>query len=266
MQQIFDRTKLKTKKNLLCNKTTYQDFLLKNIINQILPIAFDILDNESPKILILGSHSGQILDYIKSHKPKLADNIIQTNTSYNMSTLSPNNVIADEEFIPFKSNTFDAVISIGNLHWVNDLDATFSQIFQILKPNGLFLSNLFGPKTLSELRHSLALSESPAVPRVSPFITLKDAGSLLQNNKFSHIITDTNTLSIKYSSPLTLMKDLINMAETNSLYYNFKPPKSPSLISKTIENYRKLFTHQDGKSVLASIEIITLIAKKTPLK
>ena len=38
-------------------------------------------------------------------------------------------VIVDEEFLPFPSNTFDLVISSGNLHWVNDLPAAFKEVY-----------------------------------------------------------------------------------------------------------------------------------------
>lgn len=30
-------------------------------------------------------------------------------------------VLADEEYLPFQPNTFDAVLSSMSLHWVNDL-------------------------------------------------------------------------------------------------------------------------------------------------
>ena len=65
-------------------------------------------------------------------------------------------LVADEEAIPFASETFDLVMSVLSLHWVNDLPGTLTQIRAALKPDGLFLAALLGGETLKELRGALA--------------------------------------------------------------------------------------------------------------
>lgn len=42
-------------------------------------------------------------------------------------------LIVDEEFLPFPREHFDLIMSSLNLHWVNDLTSTFTQV-QMLAP------------------------------------------------------------------------------------------------------------------------------------
>ncbi len=59
---------------------------------------------------------------------------------------------ADEEQLPFPSHKFDLVLSSMSLHWLNDLPGVFSQVKNVLKPDGLFVAALLGGNTLKELR------------------------------------------------------------------------------------------------------------------
>lgn len=58
--------------------------------------------------------------------------------------VKPIRICASEEHLPFADKTFDMVLSNCQLHWVNDLPGTFSQIRKILKDDGLFLGAMFG--------------------------------------------------------------------------------------------------------------------------
>lgn len=60
--------------------------------------------------------------------------------------------IVDEEHLPFEENSIDCIISIGSLHWTNDLPGALVQIRRALKPDGVFLGALSGGDTLFELR------------------------------------------------------------------------------------------------------------------
>ena len=98
-------------------------------------------------------------------------------------------VAADEEALPFAPASFDLVISLLNLHWVNDLPGALLQVRQALKPDGLFLAAMFGGETLKELRRAIAdaeiENEGGLSPRISPFADVRDAGNLLQRAGFT---------------------------------------------------------------------------------
>ena len=61
-------------------------------------------------------------------------------------------LLADEEYLPFKENCFDLVVSSLSLHWVNNLQSCLSQIKYCLKEDGVFIGSVFGGDTLKELR------------------------------------------------------------------------------------------------------------------
>lgn len=93
------------------------------------------------------------------------------------------NIVADEEFLPFRPDSLDLVVSSLSLHWVNDIPGAFRQIHDALKNDGAFIAALFGGDTLFELRCSLQLSELEReggfAPHISPFAEVRDIGSQL---------------------------------------------------------------------------------------
>lgn len=56
---------------------------------------------------------------------ELSDKQRQQHKKYN---LTVQNMVLDDEFIPFDENTFDLVISSMSMHWINDLPSSFTQI------------------------------------------------------------------------------------------------------------------------------------------
>ncbi|XP_052383425.1 arginine-hydroxylase NDUFAF5, mitochondrial-like isoform X1 [Oncorhynchus keta] len=94
-------------------------------------------------------------------------------------------VMCDEEFLPFKENTFDLVVSSLSLHWINDLPGALGQITDslVLKPDVLFMGAMVGAETLYKLCCSLQLAELEREggfsPHVSPYMAVTDLGNLL---------------------------------------------------------------------------------------
>ncbi|AWP05079.1 Methyltransf 11 multi-domain protein [Scophthalmus maximus] len=109
-------------------------------------------------------------------------------------------VQADEEFLPFKENTFDLVVSSLSLHWINDLPGALRQIQQVLKPDGVFIGAMVGGETLYELRCSLQLAETEREggfsPHVSPFTAVTDLGNLLGRAGFNMLTVVRDLLSL----------------------------------------------------------------------
>ena len=128
-------------------------------------------------------------------------------------------VVADEESLPFDAPRFDLVLSNLSLHWVNDLPGMLLQARRALKPDGLFLACLLGGETLKDLREALMTAEAEeeggVSPRVSPFVDVKDAGSLLQRSGFALPVVDADDIYIDYPDALKLMRDLSGMGESN---------------------------------------------------
>ncbi|MEN3748747.1 methyltransferase domain-containing protein [Sphingomonas sp. HF-S3] len=124
-------------------------------------------------------------------------------------------VQADEDLYPFPEASFDLVVSAGVLDTVNDVPGTLALIRRALKPDGLFLGAFAGAGSLATLKAAFLAAEP--VARFHPQIDVRSAGDLLGRAGFTLQVADTETLTVRYSSIWSLLKDLRGMAATNLL-------------------------------------------------
>ncbi|XP_034495660.1 arginine-hydroxylase NDUFAF5, mitochondrial isoform X2 [Ailuropoda melanoleuca] len=173
-------------------------------------------------------------------------------------------VIADEEFLPFRENTFDLVVSSLSLHWVNDLPRALEQIHYVLKPDGVFIGAMFGGDTLYELRCSLQLAETEREggfsPHVSPFTAVNDLGHLLGRAGFNTLTVDTDEIQVNYPGMFELMEDLQGMGESNCAW-NRKALLHRDTMLAAAAVYREMYRNEDG-SVPATYQIYYMIGWK----
>ena len=170
-------------------------------------------------------------------------------------------VAADEEALPFHEGSFDLVVSALALQFVNDLPGALIQIRRALKPDGLMLAALAGGETLTELRQAFAAAEAEieggASPRVIPFADLREMGALLQRAGFALPVADTDRLTARYASPISLMHDLRRMGATNALLERSRRPLRRATLTRMMQIYGERFADCDGR-VRATFEIIWL--------
>lgn len=174
----------------------------------------------------------------------------------------------DEENPSFEPNSFDMVISCLSLHWVNDLPGCFRRINSSLKNDGVFLAAVFGGETLYELRSSLQLAEferhGGISPHISPFVEIRDIGSLLTRANFTMLTIDTDEIVIGYPSMFELMWDLKGMAESNAARNrNLHLPRDTLIAAASI--YKELYgkTKEDNTAfVPATFQIIYMLGWK----
>ena len=168
-------------------------------------------------------------------------------------------VAADEEALPFADASLDLVVSALALQGVNDLPGVLVQIRRALKPDGLFMAALLGGDTLSELRQSFAQAEAEieggASPRVAPFADVRAMGALLQRTGFALPVTDTERITVRYASLLSLLRDLRRMGATNALAERRRLPLRRPTLLRAMEIYGERFADPDGK-VRATFEIV----------
>ena len=173
-------------------------------------------------------------------------------------------VIADSELIPFAESCADLIISVLDLHTVNDLPGTLSQIKKSLKPDGLFIGCILGGETLYELRESLMNAEislsGGASPRVAPFADKPQTGALMQRAGFALPVIDSEILRVSYQSLFNLMGDLRGMGESNALTARQKTFTSSRLFLTADEYYKNHFPDkEDSARITASFEIIFML-------
>ncbi len=170
-------------------------------------------------------------------------------------------VVADEEALPFADRALDLMVSGLALQAVNDLPGALVQIRRALKADGLLLAALLGGETLTELRQSFAAAESECEggmsPHVAPFPDLRDMGALLQRAGFALPVTDVDRVTVRYGSPLGLLRDLRRMGAANPLMERRRVPLRRRTLLRAMEVYADRFADADGR-VRATFEIIWL--------
>lgn len=168
----------------------------------------------------------------------------------------------DEETPEFPNDSFDAVVSICSMNWINDLPGTLYRIRNMLKPDAPFICAMFGGDTLSELRSSLQLAESErrggVSPRVSPLADVKDMGGLMQKAGFNMLTIDVEDIVIDYPSMFELMLDLQAMGEGNAVIAREMGAVGRDVLMAAQAIYQQLHGNEDG-TIPATFRIIHIV-------
>ncbi|MFM8607033.1 MAG: methyltransferase domain-containing protein [Hyphomicrobiales bacterium] len=160
-------------------------------------------------------------------------------------------IVGETSLVPFAPQSLDAVVSLLAFQWVDDLPGLLIQIKSALKADGLFIACLLGGQTLHELRDSFARAEIECEgglsPRVSPFADLRDIGALMQRAGFALPVVDTETITVRYQTPLALFADLRAMGGTNALIERRKTPLRRKTLLRALEIYAENYSDADGR-------------------
>ncbi|XP_054146103.1 arginine-hydroxylase NDUFAF5, mitochondrial [Melozone crissalis] len=264
----FDRRLKRKQKNwaALQAEPAKCDYLREEVGGRIADRVFDIT-RTFPLALDVGSGRGYIAQHLtketveKLIQVDIAENALKNAIESEIPTIK---VVADEEFLPFKEDTFDLVVSSLSLHWVNDLPKAFKEIHQVLKPDGVFIGAMFGGDTLYELRCSLQLAELEREggfsPHVSPFTAVADLGHLLSRAGFNTLTVDTDEIQVNYPGLFEVMEDLQGMGESNCSW-NRKPLLHRETMLAAAAIYQEMYGNSNG-SVPATFQIYYMIGWK----
>jgi malonyl-ACP O-methyltransferase BioC len=261
--KLFDRALVKNHRDRIASTYPNHSFLKDRTVNDLVGRLKHIRRTFSTCV-DLGCHTGQLS---RAFKEIATNEIICADMSYGMLQTVPSSLklVMDEEQLPFDSNSLDLILSSLSLHWVNDLPGLMSQVMQCLKPDGLFLASVLGENTLLELRDCLMSVEieikSGLSPRVSPMMTLQDAGTLLQRAGFALPVVDLDHVQVTYAHPMDLLHDLRQMGETNALNTRSQSIMSRTLLQRMCELYQQKYSFSDGR-IYATFDIITMTGWK----
>ena len=245
---LFDQSLLRTRLKRALKKGAV-NFLLERVAEdfelrlQALARSFDMVAD----IGTLGPHA--TLKLLASQR--FARVIRQAPLEEVLGTGAWQNIIGETSLVPFASQSLDAVASLLAFQWVDDLPGLLIQIKRALKADGLFIACLLGGQTLHELRDSFARAEIECEgglsPRVSPFADLRDIGALMQRAGFALPVVDTETITVRYQTPLALFADLRAMGATNVLIERRKTPLRRKTLLRALEVYAENYSDDDGR-------------------
>ncbi|XP_061478569.1 arginine-hydroxylase NDUFAF5, mitochondrial isoform X1 [Rhineura floridana] len=265
---LFDRQLKRKQKNWAAAQPEPErcEYLRQEVAGRIADRVFDIT-RTFPLALDLGCGRSYIAQYINKDvierlfQADVAENALKNTIASEIPRVS---VIADEEFLPFKENSFDLVVSGLSLHWVNDLPKALHEIHRVLKPDGVFIGAMFGGDTLYELRCSLQLAELEREggfsPHVSPFTAVSDLGHLLGRAGFNTLTVDTDEIQVNYPGMFEIMNDLQGMGESNCSWSR-KPVLHRATMLAAAAVYTEMYGNDDG-TIPATFQIYYMIGWK----
>ncbi|HXG79837.1 MAG TPA: methyltransferase domain-containing protein [Methyloceanibacter sp.] len=256
---LFDRTLLRTRRERFAHEIEAREFLLAHVAHEISERVALML-RPFPRALDLGAYHGLLGRKIAT-LPSV-ESVVYAESAYAFAALCPRPaLVCDEDLLPFKQASFNLIVSGLALHRVNDLPGALIQIRHALAPDGLFMAALLGAGALVELREALleaeAEMEGGASPRISPFGDIRDYGALLQRAGFALPVTDSETLSVLYPDPRTLMHEVRALGGGNVLLARSRKPLSRQTLARAESLYRARHETAEGK-VKASFEIVYL--------
>ena len=242
---IFNRDLLRLRRDKTAGQFENHAFLLKEVTERLLDNLDDI-KRDFRKVLNIGGHHQLMQKYFDN-----ALLIDQDLSFHKISALKKPVIQADEEFLPVKNNSLDLIFCALNLHWINDLPGALVQIFNSLKPDGLFIGASLGGETLFELRASMMKADIERLggirPHASPLMDVRDAGGLLQRAGFTLPVVNTERITVAYSSAFALMKELKGMGENNALIKCYKGLTTAAHMIRVAEIYAEDFANEDGR-------------------
>ena len=253
---VFDRAAVRQHRNRMATHFPLHDFLHAEVAERLRDRLEDVQRSFSSVLLIGGSGCEDVIF------PRRPERLVTGDlASRRIAEGAPAAVVLDEEALPFAEESFDLVVSLMTLHWVNDLPGALIQINRALKPDGLFLGVMLGAGTLDELRSAWMKAElevhGGVSPRISPFADIRSLGGLLQRAGFALPVIDADTVTATYADAIRLMRELRGMGEANAQMGRARNFTRRDALFRTAEIYRDEFGDEDGR-IPASFELVTL--------
>jgi len=258
---VFDRQLLRKRRDRAAERFADHNFLVLEVAERLVDRLDDVA-RTFPTALDLGCHCGELANVLDGRGG--IETLVHCDLSPAMAARAPlPAVVADEEWLPFADGAFDLVLSVLDLHWINDLPGALVQIRRCLRPDGLLLAAMLGGETLKELRHALGSAEialeGGMSPRVSPFADVRDMGGLLMRAGFALPVVDTEVVTVRYESPMRLMADLHHMGESNLVRERRHRFTRRTTLLEAAARYTREFALSDGR-VPATFQVLYLTA------
>lgn len=258
--QIFDRTALKRNRARAAANLHAFDFLLTRTADDLADRLL-VQNRTFERALCLGCSTGYLRREMQARGALGTKIKSWTDADIVADMLPPEKgLVLDEEALALAPASYDLIVSFWGLHNVNDLPGALLQIRQALTPDGVFIAALPGNENLRDLRAAFLAAESTllggARPYIHPFADLRDLAGLMQRAGFALPVADSDVVGVRYSDPLTLLRDLRGMGESNILMQRTKAPMRRDVLAAAMAQFAS--DNKDGEKVLAQFEICYL--------
>ena len=226
------------------------------------------LSNSNQKILDIGIGTGYLTQRIKLRYPDLQ--IYGLDLAFGMLNKTRQKVPqamliqADAKDLPFKSETFDTVLSNLAYQWVRDLAGALQQVKKVLKNKGVFYFTIFCENTLRELREVIfELSDSDLKDKqLNPIGNLPNKSTveeLFEQAGFKDIKTNSK-ISRCYYQNLPELLNWLKLIGANRYWSArfYKGLSGRGFIENITKHYEERFRDKD--KIFATFEILFIEA------
>jgi SAM-dependent methyltransferase len=218
-------------------------------------LAASVADELAGRLSLIARRFGEAL--LIAPDPRPAEDVMRRSGKFTAIALREP---PEDDDLGLAPQSLDAVVSLLDLHAVNDVPGYLAQIARALRPDGLFLATLFAADTLVELRQAWLQAESAeghASLRVAPMIAVRELGMLLQRAGFALPVADLDRTTVRYATALDLMREIKSLGLANAAHARSRRPVTRRLLIAAADAYRRGFADPDGR-VRATVEIAWL--------
>ncbi|HOV13872.1 MAG TPA: malonyl-ACP O-methyltransferase BioC [Spirochaetota bacterium] len=223
----------------------------------------DIFNN----ILEIGCGTGNLssllinnLKYDKIFLNDISEKMIQR-TSENINDKDKVNFL-NENFEDLKSNKkFELICSSATFQWFNNLDKSFSKIYEMLNQNGILLFSTFIEDTFSELDNSFKLTyQEMNLPYKKVTLDFKNKDDILLFLKKNNFLIE-NSYVKEYKYYFNHPKEFLRSVREIGAKVNSDEITKVSVMRKMFDNYIKLYQNEERK-IVATYKVFYCICKK----
>ena len=249
---IFDRHLVRHRMARALSRPDFPSFLFEHVNDEICD-RLALINRNFAATLILSDCPAGIDERLRATS--------QHDSVLTVGSAGRADLIFDYEAPPLAPQNLDCILSVLNLHALDDLPAALSCYRQALRPDGLFIAALLGAGSLGELRDAWLSAEAErpqgASLRVAPFADLRSLGGLLQHAGFALPVADSDTLTLTYETALAAMREVKSMGWSNALFARSRVPVARTLLARAAANYETASRLENGRVPL-SLNIVYL--------
>ena len=168
-------------------------------------------------------------------------------------------IAADTEFLPYRENSFDLVLSGCTFQWLDDEERAFCEVFRVLKPGGMFLCSIFGEKTFEELKRSYdqACRETSYSKGEALYLHWSEhtVSALFESAGFIRRFASTDLIRERYRSVEELMRGIKGMGAQNASIRRNRGLGMRAVWDRMIAVYEREFRLPEG-GIPATYQVI----------
>ena len=258
----------RTKSSFSKSASTYNN--IAELQFKIADILVSMLDKSkcALRILDVGTGTGYLIDKLERIFPNAK--IYAADIAFGMVKISSAKkcinrtsfMQADAEFLPYKNDMFDILISNSVYQWMGNYSRGISELYRVIKPEGKFLFSMFGGETLCELGSSFieahdTLGTQPNSHCID-FINDKKLANLI--NKFKDVCVQKITKRVYYSEVVSLLTYLKSIGSHNHLCSSTNGLGNRKLMNKMKEVYTEKYSKNN--KIFATYDILIAQGQK----